>query len=304
MEQNSLTIGITGASGMVGSNLSSALNEQGHRVLPLRRGKSQSAGSEIFWDPDGVGICDPQRLAGVDAIVHLAGENIAAGRWTTAQKERIRSSRVDATQNLVRSLAQMEQPPATFVCASAIGIYGDRGDEELTEASDPGSGFLADVCRGWEAAAAEAEAAGMRVVQVRIGVVLSTQGGALTKMLTPFRLGLGGIVGAGTQYWSWVGLQDLVGVLQEAVTNDSLRGPINAVSPQPVTNREFTKILGKVLKRPTIFPLPGFVAKLLLGEMAEELLLSSAKVVPESLKKIGFKFRHADLETCLRHELS
>ena len=147
-------------------------------------------------------------------------------------------------------------------------------------------------------------AAGMRVVQVRIGVVLSTQGGALTKMLTPFRLGLGGIVGAGTQYWSWVGLQDLVGVLQEAVTNNSLRGPINAVSPQPVTNREFTKILGKVLKRPTIFPLPGFVAKLLLGEMAEELLLSSAKVVPESLKKIGFKFRHADLETCLRHELS
>ena len=303
MNENSRTIAITGASGMVGSNLSSSLSKQGHQVIPLRRGKSQPKGSDVFWDPDGLGICDPQRLAGVDTIVHLAGENIAAGRWTTAQKQRIRSSRVDATRNLVRSLKQMEQPPTTFVCASAIGIYGDRGDEQLTERSDPGSGFLVDVCRDWEGAAAEAETAGMRVVQVRIGVVLSAQGGALAKMLTPFKLGMGGIVGSGKQYWSWIGLGDVVGVLEEAVTNESLRGPINAVSPNSMTNREFTKVLGKVLRRPTSFPLPGFMAKLILGEMAKELLLSSARVVPDALMKSGFQFQHADLETCLRHEL-
>ncbi|MCH2202163.1 MAG: TIGR01777 family oxidoreductase [Fuerstiella sp.] len=303
MSQATHVLAITGASGMIGSSLSADLSDQGHTVIPLLRGTSQSDGSGVFWDPNEQGICDPQTLGGVDTIVHLAGENIAAGRWTAAQKQRIRVSRVQATRNLVRSLTQMDRPPATFICASAIGIYGDRGNEQLTESSDPGSGFLADVCRDWEDAAADAESAGMRVVCVRIGVVLSTQGGALSKMLTPFRFGLGGIVGNGTQYWSWIGLQDVVAVLQEAITNESLRGAVNAVSPNAVNNRQFTKVLGNVLNRPTIFPLPGFVAKLVLGEMAQDLLLSSARVVPEVLTQIGFRFRHADLESCLKHEL-
>ena len=303
MNKNSSAIAVTGSSGMLGSNLSSALKSQGHRVIPLRRGSSPSAESDIFWDPDGQGICDPHAFADIDAVVHLAGENIATRRWTTVQKQRIRRSRVDATDHLVRSLVQMEQPPKTFVCASAIGYYGNRGQEKLTESSAPGTGFLADVCRDWEAAAAAGKAAGMRVVQLRIGVVLSAQGGALAKMLTPFRLGFGGIVGHGTQYWSWIGLQDVVTALQEALTNESLQGPVNVVSPKAVTNREFTKVLGMVLRRPTVFPLPAFMAKLMLGEMADDLLLGSARVVPEVLTNSGFEFQHADLETCLRYEL-
>jgi len=304
VNESSRAIAMTGASGMLGSNLLSALSSKGHRVIPLRRGTSQPEGSGVFWDPNGNGICNPQALDGVDTVVHLAGENIAAGRWTINKKRRIRRSRVDATGHLVRSLAQMQQPPKTFVCASAIGIYGDRGEEELTESSEPGTGFLADVCRDWEAAAAAGEEAGMRVVRLRIGVVLSTQGGALAKMLKPFKLGLGGIVGNGKQYWSWVGLQDVVEVMQETVSNESLRGPINVVSPNAMTNHDFTKVLGSVLRRPTIFPLPAFVAKLMLGEMADELLLGSARVVPEALTTSGFQFQHADLETCLRHELN
>ncbi|MCH2211672.1 MAG: TIGR01777 family oxidoreductase [Fuerstiella sp.] len=303
MSQATQVIAITGASGMIGSSLSTDLSNQGHTVIPLQRGTRQPEGSDVFWDPNKQGVCDPQTLDGVDTVVHLAGENIASGRWTAAQKQRIRGSRVQATRNLVRSLTQMNRPPATFICASAIGIYGNRGSEQLTESSDPGSGFLAEVCRDWEEAATTAESAGMRVVCVRIGVVLSTQGGALAKMLTPFRFGLGGIVGNGNQYWSWIGLPDVVAILQEAITNKSLQGPVNAVSPNAVNNRQFTKVLGNVLNRPTIFPLPGFAAKLMLGEMAEDLLLSSAHVVPEVLTRIGFQFQHADLESCLKYEI-
>ena len=304
MKDSSRVIAITGASGMLGSNLLSALSSNGHHVIPLRRGTGPSEGSGAFWDPNGGGFCNPQAVEGIDTVVHLAGENIATGRWTAHKKQRIRRSRVDATGYLVRSLSLMPNPPKTFVCASAIGIYGDRGKEELTESSKPGSGFLADVCRDWEAAAAEGEEAGIRIVQLRIGVVLSAQGGALAKMLTPFKLGLGGIVGSGKQYWSWVGLQDVIAVLQEAVLNESLRGPVNVVSPGAVTNHDFTKILGRILRRPTIFPLPAFAAKLMLGEMAEDLLLGSARVVPEILTTTGFQFQHANLETCLRHELN
>jgi len=304
VSENGSRIAITGATGLVGSALTSALSGQGNQVIPLRRGTSQSDGTDVFWEPSGRGIIDPKALGDIDTIVHLAGENIATARWTDAQKQKIRVSRVDATRNLVRSLRNCEKPPATLVCASAIGFYGDRGSEEMTESSAPGSGFLPEVCQDWEAAAAEAEELGIRVVRVRIGVVLSTQGGALAKMLTPFKLCAGGIVGNGKQYWSWIGLSDLVDVLEEAIANKDLRGVINAVSPNTVTNREFTKVLGKVLRRPALFPLPAFVAKIMLGEMADDLLLGSTRVVPEVLNRSGFEFQYADLEACLRHELS
>jgi uncharacterized protein (TIGR01777 family) len=304
VSENGSRIAITGASGLVGSALTAALSGQGNHVIPLRRGISQMDGSDVFWDPAGQGIVDPKALGDIDTVVHLAGEKIATGRWTDAQKQKIRVSRVDATRNLVRSFANLEKRPSTFVCASAIGFYGDRGSEEMTESSAPGSGFLPEVCRDWEAAAVEAEELGMRVVRVRIGVVLSTQGGALAKMLTPFKLCAGGIVGNGKQYWSWIGLTDLVRILEEAITNTALRGAVNAVSPNTVTNREFTKVLGKVLRRPTLFPLPAFVAKILLGKMADDLLLGSTRVVPEVLNRSGFEFQHADLESCLRHELN
>lgn len=299
-------IAVTGASGMVGTRLSSVLTARGDHVIPLKRGSSQPEGddSAVFWDPNGTGICQPTAAEGIDTLIHLAGESIASGRWTAARKQRIRDSRVSATTNLVRSLGRMDQPPSTFVCASAIGIYGNRGSEELTELSPRGTGFLADVCRDWEAAAAEAEQFGVRVVQIRIGVVLSPRGGALANMLTPFRLCAGGIIGNGKQYWSWIGLHDLVRVLIETIDNGALSGPINAVSPNAMTNHDFTKSLGKVLRRPTIFPLPAFMAKIILGEMADELLLSSARVVPAALSKHGFTFEHADLESCLRYELN
>jgi len=304
VSENSSRIAITGATGLVGSALTAALSGPGDHVIPLRRGTSQPDGSDVFWDPTGQGIVDPKSLGDVDTVVHLAGENIATGRWTDAQKQKIRVSRVDATRNLVRSFARLEKRPSTFVCASAIGFYGDRGSEEMTESSAPGSGFLPEVCRDWEAAATEAEELGIRVVRVRMGVVLSTQGGALAKMLTPFKFCVGGIVGNGKQYWSWIGLPDVVRILQEAITNTSLQGAVNAVSPNAVTNREFTKVLGKVLRRPTLFPLPAFVAKAVFGEMAEELLLGSTRVVPEVLNQSGFEFQHADLESCLKHELN
>jgi len=300
---NGYRIAITGATGLVGSALTSTLSDQGSHVVPFRRGTSQPDSPDVFWDPTEQGICHPESLGHVDAVVHLAGENIATGRWTVAQKKRIHDSRVNATRNLVRSLSKLEQPPATFVCASAIGFYGDRGSEELTETSRPGTGFLSELCRNWEDAATEAENAGMRVVRVRIGVILSSQGGALKKMLTPFRLCAGGIVGDGKQYWSWIGLPDVVGILCEAITNQDLQGSVNAVSPKPVTNRDFTKILGMVLHRPTIFPFPAFVARALLGEMAEELLLGSTRVIPKVLTELPYEFQHPDLESCLRYVL-
>jgi len=304
VSENGSKIAITGATGLVGSALTAALSGKGNQVIPLRRGTRQSDSTDVFWEPSGQGIVDLKALGDIDTVVHLAGENIATARWTDAQKQKIRVSRVDATRNLVRSFANCEKRPSTFVCASAIGFYGDRGSEEMTESSAPGSGFLPEVCRDWEAAAAEAEELGIRVVRVRIGVVLSPEGGALAKMLTPFRLCAGGIVGNGKQYWSWIGLSDLVHILEEAITNTALRGAVNAVSPNSVTNREFTTALAKVLRRPALFPLPAFVAKIMLGEMADDLLLGSTRVVPEVLNQSGFEFQYADLEACLRHELS
>jgi uncharacterized protein (TIGR01777 family) len=246
---------------------------------------------------------DDTALAGADAVVHLAGESIAAGRWNSARKRRILESRVRGTSALCAALARTPRPPPVLITASAIGFYGDRGDELLDEASPAGRGFLADLCREWEAASAPAETLGVRVVKLRIGIVLSRHGGALPRMLLPFRLGLGGVVGSGRQYWSWVTLTDLIGIVMHALETPGLRGPVNAVSPQPATNAEFTRELGKVLHRPTLLPLPAFMARVVLGEMADELLLSSSRVIPHALQSSGYRHRYAELGEGLRHAL-
>jgi hypothetical protein len=246
---------------------------------------------------------NPAELEGFDGVVHLAGESIAAGRWTEKKKRRIRDSRVRGTRLLAESLAGLQNPPRVFVGASAMGYYGDRGEEVLREESAPGTLFLSAVCREWESAAQPLSARGVRVVHARFGLVLGSSGGALAKMLPPFRLGLGGVLGRGDQYMSWISLDDAVGALLHALSTESLSGPVNAASPAPVTNREFTKTLGRVLGRPTIFPLPAWAARLIFGQMAEELLLASARLEPAKLLKTGFTFRHPDLETALRHVL-
>ncbi|MBL8850450.1 MAG: TIGR01777 family oxidoreductase [Planctomycetaceae bacterium] len=293
------TVAITGASGLVGAALIRALDESGTPVLRLSR---RPGPGTIEWDPS-QGVGDTSRLEGVAAVVHLAGENIASGRWTDAQKRRIRDSRVEGTRNLVSSLAKLSSPPRVLVCASAIGFYGDRGDELLDESSPPGRGFLADTCREWEAAADGAKAFGARVVQARFGVVLSKDGGALQKMLLPFKLGMGGRIGSGRQYWSWVALPDVVGAIRHAMVTTSLSGPVNVVSSQPATNAEFTKALANVLHRPAVFPMPAAAARLAFGEMADELMLASARVVPRKLEASGYRFQYDYLETALRDAL-
>lgn len=295
-------VAISGASGLVGSALGKALQKDGAAVVPISRSNRGKDSETIVWDPNS-GLLNPDRLSGVDTVVHLAGESIASGRWNDKQKAKIRDSRVQGTENLVKSMAAISDRPKTFICASAIGYYGDRGDERLTEDAAPGTGFLPEVSLEWEAAADEAIDLGMRVVKVRIGVVLSPKGGALQKMLLPFKLGMGGVVGPGTQYWSWIGLNDLVRVFQFCISNPEISGPVNAVSPEPATNREFTKTLGSVLNRPTIVPLPGFVARVALGEMANDLLLASARVVPERLQQLGFEFQQPSLDSSIRFEL-
>lgn len=297
-----MQIAISGASGLVGSALCPLLTQQGHNVVAIRRGDGGSYEDSIRWDPNS-GLTNPARLESVDAIVHLAGENVGEGRWNDAKKRKIRSSRVDGTRSLVQSMAAVEKRPRVLVCASAIGFYGDRGAAEMDESSAAGSDFLADVCEQWETEANAATELGVRVVNVRIGVVLSPHGGALKKMLGPFKLGLGGIVGPGNQYWSWIGLNDLTRILAFCIADESISGPVNAVSPESATNKEFTKAVGSVLNRPTIFPLPGFVAKLMLGEMATTLLLASTRVVPKQLQAHGFKFEQPGLVDCLQHEL-
>ena len=296
-----MNIAISGSSGLIGKALATALERDGQRVLRLVRRAAQGP-LEAEFNVETRRI-DAEKLEGVDAVVHLAGENIAAGRWTTKQKERILASRVNGTRLLCEALAKLKTRPHVLISASAIGYYGDRGEESLTEASPSGTGFLAEVCREWEAATHPAQQAGIRVVQLRTGVVLSSDGGALPKMLTPFRLGLGGRIGSGRQYWSWIGLADLVRIIQFALQTPLLSDPVNAVAPQPVTNLEFTKTLGRVLHRPTIFPLPAFIARLMLGEMANELLLASQRVVPNKLRNQHFEFQHSDLESALRAAL-
>ena len=292
---------VAGSSGLIGTALCSRLGREGHEVVRLVR--RQPAQGELRWDPE-AGELEQEALEGVEAVVHLGGRSIVAGRWTASVKAQLRQSRVQTTQLLATRLAELAAPPQVLICASAVGIYGNRRDEELDEGSDTGEGFLAELGRAWEEASAAAAAAGIRVVQARLGIVLSRRGGALAKMLLPFRLGVGGKIGAGRQYVSWISLEDAVAALIYAVENDALRGPVNLTAPQPVTNAELTRTLGRVLRRPTLLPLPAFAAKLLLGELAEEGLLASQRVRPTRLLEAGFEFAHPKLEGALRHALT
>jgi len=290
---------VTGASGTVGSALVPFLTSNGHSATRLVR--SEPKPGEVRWDPR-AGQIDKASLEGHDAVVHLAGESIA-GRWTATKKKNIRHSRIQGTRLLSETLASLTQPPKVLVCASALGYYGDRGEEKLREDSGAGSGFLAQVCQEWEAAAEPARQKGIRVVHLRIGIVLSAGGGALTQMLLPFKLGVGGKIGSGKQYWSWIAVDDVAGAFHHALTTESLQDPVNTVAPHPVTNLEFTKTLGRVLGRLTIFPMPAFAARLALGEMADGLLLSSARLEPARLIASGYTFRYPQLEGALRHLL-
>jgi hypothetical protein len=296
-----MNILVTGSRGLIGRALVPFLTAGGHRVIRLVRSKASSDAGDVVWDP-AAGMIDRAALAGLEAVVHLAGENIF-GRWTARKKAQIRDSRVHATRLLSEALAQLSRPPRVFVCASAAGFYGDRGSEILREESASGSSFLAEVCREWEAATHAAANAGIRVVNLRTGIVLAAAGGALATMLLPFRLGLGGRIGSGRQFLSWITLDDLLEVILHALQTEGLRGPVNAVAPNPVTNLEFARTLGRVLLRPTLFPVPAFAARLVLGEMADELLLASARLEPARLRAAGFRFRFPELEGALRHLL-
>lgn len=292
---------VSGASGLIGSALLPALKTSGAQVVRLERpnaAKARPSDEEeaIAWDP--AQPLAAEVVSGFDSVIHLVGETIM-GRWTDAKKAKIRNSRVTSTINLARALSQAANKPKIFVCASAIGYYGNRGDEILREDSAPGAGFLPEVCRQWEAAAKTAFDSGIRTVSLRTGVVLSAKGGALAAMLTPFKLGLGGRIGDGRQWMSWIDLQDMVGAILHILKTDLLQGPVNMVAPRPVTNLEFTKTLAAVLRRPAIFPVPAFAAKLAFGEMAEELLLGSQRVEPAKLISSGYPFRFRELKASL-----
>lgn len=296
-----LRVAISGASGLVGTALDAFLTTGGHTVLRLVR-RPTAAPGEVRWDPAAQTI-DAAALEGVDAVVHLAGAGVADKRWTDDRKAVIRDSRVDGTRLLAETLAGLDEPPRVLVSASAIGYYGDRGDATLTEDAAPGEGFLADVTRAWEAATAPAAAAGIRVVNPRIGVVLSPNGGALDKLLTPFRLGVGGRIGSGAQWMSWIALDDLVGLIHHLLYADEVSGPVNAVAPNPVTNREFTRTLGAVLRRPTFMAVPRAAITLAFGEMGRETILASARVSATRATDSGYAFAHPELEGALRHVL-
>ena len=286
---------LSGSSGLLGTALSASLKSRGFEVARLVRGRVSSE-DQIHWDP--MRPPNPESFAGFNAIIHLAGETVV-GRWTAGKKTKIRDSRVTSTRNLVHALTTMRDRPRVLITASAIGYYGDRGDEPLNEMSSPGAGFLADVCREWEAATKAAADAGIRTVRLRTGMVLSGEGGALRKMLPPFRMGVGGRIGSGQQWMSWIHIQDWVGAVQHILKNDLLQGPVNLVAPKPVTNSEFTKTLASVLRRPAMFPVPAFAAKLAFGEMAEDVLLTSQRVEPARLITSGYPFQYSELEKAL-----
>ncbi len=286
---------VTGSRGLVGSALIPALEAAGHEVARLSRGKS--------WDPE-AGIVDPAAIAGAEAVVHLAGENLAAGRWTAERKRRIRDSRANGTRALASAIAGLPEKPRVLISASAVGYYGDRGDEVLTEGSPPGRGFLADVCREWEDATAPAANAGARVVRLRFGMILSGHGGALERMLPVFRHGAGGPVGNGRQYMSWIALDDVVSAILYSIGETSLNGPVNAVAPEPVRNADYAHALGRVLGRPAVLHAPAFMLKIAFGgEMVEEVLLASQRALPQRLTDSGFRFRHAEIHDALRSVL-
>lgn len=293
---------VSGSSGLVGSALVPYLGTGGHQVVRLIRARSAAGAATASWDPTGRSL-DAAALEGFDAIVHLGGERLVPGRWNEAKKARIRDSRVNGTRLLSETIGRLARPPRALICASAVGYYGDRGDELLRDDGSPGHDYLAEVCRAWEAAADPAARMGVRVVQHRFGVILSPKGGALRKMLPPFKLGLGGRLGNGRQHLSWIALDDVLGAIEHALAATALRGPVNTVAPHPVTNAEFTRTLGRVLGRPTLFPMPAFAARLAFGEVADALLLASQRVEPARLLASGYRFRFPDLEPALRHLL-
>jgi uncharacterized protein len=294
---------ISGSTGLVGRALVQQLSSAGYTVKALVRERPAPEGAaSIRWNP-AKGEIEERELEGLHAIVNLAGENVADGRWSEDRKSRIKTSRIDATRTLVQAISKLERPPEVFVSASAIGYYGDRGAEVLKEDSAAGSGFLADVTQAWEAAAIPAAERGVRVVLPRIGAVLSLHGGLLKKLLIPFKGGLGGPIGTGDQYMSVIAIRDLVAIIQQAIERPDFTGAINAVCPQAVTNREFVKTFGQVLKRPAILPAPSFALRLVLGEMADELVLSSTRAVPAKLEALKFPFEGATLESAIRMSL-
>ena len=292
---------LSGSHGLVGTALIKALEPEGHEIFRLVR-HAPASEAEVEWSPDRYSIA-LGRLEGFDAVIHLAGESIAEGRWTEEKKRKIRESRVKGTRLLSGALANLTRPPKTLISASAIGYYGNRDDELLTEASAPGNDFLSDVCVEWEKATELAAEKGIRVVNTRFGIILDSRGGALAKMLTPFRMGVGGKIGSGKQWMSWIALDDVVSGIKYALANETLRGPVNFVAPNPATNGEFTETLGKVLSRPTFFPVPAFGARLVFGEMADALLLSGQRVEPARLKEAGYQFTFSQLEGALRNVL-
>ncbi len=294
-----LKVALTGSTGFIGSALKPLLQSEGYSVYPRVRRSPRLESPEIFWNPY-LRKLQRDSLEGMDAVVHLAGESIAGGRWTARKKTEILRRRVEGTKFLAETLASLQRPPKVFLVSSAVGFYGNRGDEVLTEESPAGEGFLSGVCRAWEAAAEPARRAGIRTVHVRTGIVLSRKGGALARMLLPFLMGLGGRLGEGSKWMSWIALEDLVRVFHYLLYAESLSGPVNATAPGAVTNADFTKVLGKVIHRPTVIPLPAFAVRLLLGEMGETLLLEGQKVVPAKLLKAGFSFLYPDLEGSLR----
>ena len=293
---------LTGASGLIGKSLTTILRDSGYQIVPLVRQGDPPPGA-VSWDPLSEQM-DPSLLAGSDAIIHLSGENLAKGRWTKARKKRFWDSRVRSTELLAKTIAQLRPLPRLFMCASATGFYGDRGNEELTEDSPPGSGFVADLCRHWEQACAPAADAGVRVVNLRFGVVLSARGGALAQMLPIFKLGLGGPLGSGRQYMSWITLDDALSAMIHLLDHSTVAGPVNVVVPQVVTFREFTRTLGRVLHRPAFFKVPALAARLLIGQMADEVLLASTRVLPKRLSEDGFDFAQPTLDLALRHVLA
>lgn len=294
---------ISGSSGLIGSVLVKSLTHQGHEIYRLVRSQSDEGPNAIYWNPLHKEI-NSKYLEGFDTIIHLAGENIAGRRWTEKRKQLIRDSRVLGTRFLCQQLTALKKPPQTLLCASATGYYGDRGDQILDESSTVGAGFLASLCEEWERATEPTEKKGIRVVHLRFGVILSPKGGALKSMLLPFRLGLGGVVGDGQQYMSWIALDDVVSAISHIMKQEDLKGPINLTTPNPVTNETFTKTLGKILKRPTLLPFPAGIARLALGEMAQELLLTSTRVLPKKLYASGYQFQFSNLEKTLKALLS
>jgi hypothetical protein len=301
-DKGPLTFLISGASGLLGSSLVPFLTTGGHRVIRLVRKSPLSAENEVFWDPAS-GLLDLDGIENIDVVIHLAGESIGQGRWTKEKKKKIVESRNKSTSLIAEKIAKLDPLPKVLISASAIGYYGNRGDEPLTEEDTCGADFISGVCSEWEQAAAPAKIKGVRTVFLRIGITLTPLGGALNKLLLPFKLCLGGKLGPGNQYMSWIGIDDVIGAIYHVVSDDKVEGPVNAVAPNPVTNLEFTKTLGKVLSRPTLFSVPETAIRLAFGEMGREILLSSTRVMPNKLLETGYRFRNPDLEGALRHLL-